>query len=318
MQSSDKQDILSYISDFYRTTDTNLKYIFRDITVLKNHITRLYVLRGDCKFPRAKGHLRLKQLGCLTLLKMVDTALRDAGIEYFLGYGTLLGAARDGEFIPWDDDIDICLMRDDFNRAVQILTEKFNYGEFSTKWGQSGDIFKVLFTNKICIDLFPWDTYHTRMTSHAQRDEFKEKYINAMRTARQLEADRQTLANNPDAIVQSTHENYCDIRDDIIMDGITPDYKNGDIFEGIDWQTYPERTAGFYHDKPFRHDWIFPIGKIEFCGVTFPAPNNVDAVLTTRFGDWHEYRPDFARHTSAPFEYEELELVKKFIDGEIK
>ncbi len=318
MQPSDTQEILSYISSFYRTTDLRLNQISYDMVLLKNHITRLYVLRGDCDFPRATGHLLLKQQAVFTLLKMVDQTLRNAGIEYFLGYGNLLGAARDGEFIPWDDDVDICLMRADFDRAVQILTQEFNHGEFFTKWGQSGGIFKVLFTNKICVDLFPWDTYHTRMTTHEQRDIFSEKYINAMNIARQWESDQMVLKSNPNAIVQSTHENYCEIRDDIIMNGQAPDYNNGDIFEGIDWQTYPERTARFFHHKPFRHEWIFPLGEIEFCGVKFPAPNNVDAVLTTRFGDWHEYRPDFARHTSAPFEYEELELVKKFIAGEIK
>ncbi|MCM1221559.1 MAG: LicD family protein, partial [Lachnospiraceae bacterium] len=310
MQPSDTQDIMSYISDFYRTTDIGLNQIGRDLMLLKNHITRLYVLRGDCDFPRATGHLRLKQLGALTLLKMVDSVLRNAGIKYFLSYGNLLGAARGGEFIPWDDDVDICLMRDDFNRAVTVLTEHFNHGEFYTKWGISGGIFKVLFTNKICIDLFPWDTYHTRLTTRTQRDEFTEKYIRAMNIARQLESDQQTLSQNPNAIVQSTHDDYCAIRDDIIMDGMAPDYTNGDIFEGIDWQTYPERTAHFYHHKPFRHEWIFPLGQIEFCGYKFPAPNNIDAVLTTRFGDWHEYRPDFARHSPVPFEYEELELVK--------
>ncbi len=318
MNPTDTQDIISYISDFYRTTDISMNQIRNDMILLKNHITRLYVLRGNCEFPRTTGHLRLKQLGGLTLLKMVDAVLRDACIEYFLGYGNLLGAARGGEFIPWDDDVDICLMRDHFNRAVEILSQKFNHGEFRTKWGISGGIFKVLFTNKICIDLFPWDTYHTRMTTHPQRDEFTEKYIRAMNIARQLESDQQTLSHNPNAIVQSIHNNYCDIRDDIIMDGTQPDYNNGDIFEGIDWQTYPERAAHFYHHKPFRHDWIFPLGKIEFCGHMFPAPANVDAVLTTRFGDWHEYRPDFARHSSAPFEYEELDMVKQFIAGEIK
>ncbi|MCM1295111.1 MAG: LicD family protein [Muribaculaceae bacterium] len=318
MQDITSSDLFDYVSEFYRTTDTKLNHLTGCVNMLKNHITRLYVLRGDCNFPRATGHLRLKQLGALTLLKMVDTVLRDAGIKYFLGYGNLLGAARTGEFIPWDDDVDICLMRDDFNRAVTVLTEKFNHGEFYTKWGISGGIFKVLFTNKICIDLFPWDYYYKRMTTRTMRDEFIDKYIRAMNTARQLESDQQLLTQNPNAIVQSTHDNYCDIRDDIIMDGNAPDYQTGDIFEGIDWQTYPERMAHFFHHKPFRYEWIFPLGQIEFCGHMFPAPNNIDAVLTTRFGDWHEYRPDFARHTSMPFEYEELELVKKFIAGEIK
>lgn len=312
------QDVLSALSSFRNMNVAHAEQMAFDILMLKTQITRLYMLRNDCNFPRARGHLLLKQKGVFTLLKMVDHVLRSAGIKYFLGYGNLLGAARDGKFIPWDDDVDICLMRADFDRAIPLLSQEFNHGEFFTTFGQSGGIFKVLFTNKICVDLFPWDTYHTRMTTHQERDDFLQKYVTAMNTARQLESDKAILASNPNAIVRSTHSNYCEIRDDIIMNGIAPDYENGDIFEGIDWQTFPERSARFFHHKPFRHEWIFPLGEIDFCGFKFPAPNNVDAVLTTRFGDWREIRPDFTRHTSRPFEYEELELVRRFIAGEIK
>ncbi len=311
-------NLFSYMSDFYRTTDTKLNYLSNAVNLLKNHITRLYCLRGEMQIPAATGHLQMKQRACLKLLRMIDRVLRANGIKYFLAYGTLLGAARDGRFIPWDDDIDVCLMRDDFNRAVTVLQEQFNHDDFHTTWGVSGGIFKVLFTNKICIDLFPWDTYHSRLSTPDEKDEFRQKYLAGMNTARQWEVDRRILSENPAAIVQTSYDNYCEIRDEFIMDGQTPDFDNGDIFEGIDWQTYPERMVHFFHDKPFRHEWIFPLGAIEFCGFKFPAPNNVDAVLTTRFGDWRQIRPDFARHTSMPFEYEELQLVQNFIAGDTK
>lgn len=317
MQTQNTPDLLSYISEFYRTTDTKLNHIIQSIETLKKHVTRLDALRTDISdIPPASGHLLLKQQGCLKLLSMIDRVLKDAGIEYFLGYGTLLGAARGGGFIPWDDDIDICLMRADFDRAVDVLTRHFNHDLFSTRWGLSGGIFKVLFTKKICVDLFPWDTYHTRMETEDQRTEFVNTYIHAMDTARQMEADQRMLAENPGAIVSSTHQNYCQIRDDIIMNDIAPDYEHGDIFEGIDWQTFPERIGRFFHANPFHHEWIFPLGQIEFCGHMFPAPNNVDAVLTTRFGDWGTLRPDFARHNGNPFSYQELESVRKFIGTE--
>lgn len=319
MEPKSPQDLMAYISDFYRTTDRKLNSMHYAINQLKKHITLLYALQNKITdIPPATGHLRLKQQACLKLLCMVDSVLRDAGIKYFLGYGTLLGAARSGEFIPWDDDVDICLMRDDFDRAVDVLTKHFNHDEFVTAWGKSGGIFKVLFTNKICVDLFPWDTYHSRIKTFDERTEFINKYINAMNTARQLESDKARLEINPNAIVQSIHNDYCEIRDDIIMENQSPDYENGDIFEGIDWQAYPEREIGFFHANPFHHEYVLPIGEIQFCGHTFMAPNNVDAVLTTRYGDWHTLRPDFSRHASAAFEYEDLELVRRFIVGEIK
>ncbi|MCM1295105.1 MAG: LicD family protein [Muribaculaceae bacterium] len=313
---------MKYISTFYQTVDAKLNYLTSSVSMLRNHMTRLYAMAIDCSaLPPATGHLKLKQDGCLQLLKQIDIVLRDAGIKYFLGYGNLLGAARTGGFIPWDDDADICLMRDDFDRAITILTEKFNHGAFRTTWGISGRIFKVIFGTHICVDLFPWDYYYKHMETTDEHRTFHDEYIAAMDAARTQESEiRASMPpeqkNDPNA--PRVYPNYNKIRDDMIMHGQAPDTDHGDIFEGIDWQTYPERIAHFYHSKPFRHEWIFPLGQIEFCGYMFPAPNNVDAVLNTRFGDWHEFKPDFARHSGRPFPYEELDIVKKFIAGEIK
>ncbi len=315
------EDLMKYISTFYQTVDTKLNYLTQSVSMLRNHMTRLYAMANDCSaLPPATGHLKLKQDGCLQLLKQIDVVLRDAGIEYFLGYGNLLGAARTGGFIPWDDDADICLMRPDFDRAVTVLTEHFNHGMFRTTWGISGRIFKVVFGSHICVDLFPWDYYYKHMETADELRTFHDDYMAAMDKARQQEADIRASMTEPPKPDDKARifPNYNQIRDDMIMHGQTPDIEHGDIFEGIDWQTYPERIARFYHNKPFKHEWIFPLTKINFCGYMFPAPNNVDAWLNTRFGDWHEFKPDFARHSSHPFPYDELDMVKQFIAGEIK
>lgn len=313
-----ESDLFQYISDFYQTVDTKLNLLSQAMVAMKNHITRLYALEHNAyDIPPATGHLKLKQDACLQLLRMVDKTLRDAGIQYFLGYGNLLGAARTGGFIAWDDDADICLMRDDFDRAVQVLTEKFNHGHFFTTWGASGGIFKVLMTNRICVDLFPWDYYFKPIDTDEDRAEFYTRYRTAMAAARPIEDDKHARETNPAAPKTAQYDNYVQIRDEIILRGEKQDTTHGAIFEGIDWQTFPERYANFYHDKPFRHEWIFPLGEIEFCGHKFMAPNNVDAWLTTRFGDWSEFRPDFTRHSNTAFSYEELEIVRDFIKMEL-
>ncbi len=52
----------------------------------------------------------------LSIVDKVDEFCRIAGIRYFLAYGTLIGAVRHQGFIPWDDDIDLWMLRGDYDR----------------------------------------------------------------------------------------------------------------------------------------------------------------------------------------------------------
>ena len=60
----------------------------------------------------------------LELLQELDRICRKHGITYFADYGTLLGAVRHGGFIPWDDDIDVVMLRPDYERFRQIAAEE--------------------------------------------------------------------------------------------------------------------------------------------------------------------------------------------------
>ena len=323
MQHNNIQQLFEYISGFYETVDKKLNFLHSYVHVLRDHMTQLYGLDCDVfKLAPASGHLRLKQMACLKLLRMIDRILKAENIQYFLSYGNLLGAYRTGDFIPWDDDVDICLMRDDFNRAISVLEQHFNHDEFETKFGISGRIFKVIFNKQICVDLFPWDYYHKRM-NRDETEDFLLKYDDAMNIARAMEADQQQIAERATTLIpepyipQTSYTTYEEIRDDIIMEHQSPDTEHGDIFEGIDWQTYPERIAKFYHHNPFRHEHLFPLGTVNFCGYDFPAPNNIDAFLTTRFGDWRAFKPDFARHNRSGFTWEDFQIISNWVNEEL-
>ena len=62
--------------------------------------------------------LEEKKILSLRILKYIDKCCRDNELKYSLGYGSLLGAIRHKGFIPWDDDIDIMMPRDDYNKFL--------------------------------------------------------------------------------------------------------------------------------------------------------------------------------------------------------
>lgn len=74
----------------------------------------------------SKMNLRKIQLN---ILKTIHSICEENNITYYICSGTLLGAVRHKGYIPWDDDIDIMLLRDDYEKLIKILKkqEKFRW-----------------------------------------------------------------------------------------------------------------------------------------------------------------------------------------------
>jgi len=72
----------------------------------------------------------------IKLLKTVTNELEKNNIEYYLDFGTLLGAVRDKGFIPWDHDLDISLLNEeDFKKIPKILKNiRLKYGYRPYMW----------------------------------------------------------------------------------------------------------------------------------------------------------------------------------------
>ncbi len=66
----------------------------------------------------------------LQLMKQIHQVCVKYDIKYYIIAGTLLGAVRHGGFIPWDDDIDIAMMREDFEKFKQISSIEFDESRY--------------------------------------------------------------------------------------------------------------------------------------------------------------------------------------------
>lgn len=70
----------------------------------------------------SQEELRALQLKVLELLVELDRVCKKYAIEYWIDAGTLLGARRHKGFIPWDDDIDVCMTRENYDKFVEMMT----------------------------------------------------------------------------------------------------------------------------------------------------------------------------------------------------
>ncbi len=125
-----------------------------------------------------KTLLRKVQLAQLEIAKEFKRICEENGIRYFLDGGTLLGAVRHKGFIPWDDDLDIGMLREDYEKFLEIAPKVMDkkyflqtpysdnyYGLFFSKIRKLGTSYieksseQSKAHNEIWIDIFPYDTY---------------------------------------------------------------------------------------------------------------------------------------------------------------
>ena len=140
----------------------------------------------DNQIEKKQYYLKKLHREILTIMDEIDRICKEYHLHYYLMCGSCLGAVRHKGFIPWDDDLDITMPRDDFNKFVSlvsgqsgkkhVLNERFYFRWITTEKDYSQDFAKVCIKGTvfkthngradenagiIYVDVFPLDSCET-------------------------------------------------------------------------------------------------------------------------------------------------------------
>ena len=217
----------------------------------------------DCSSmpPTADTDLRIMQKCDALQLAIFDKICKKYGIKYWLDYGTLLGAVRHKGFIPWDDDMDVAMLREDFDKIDEILRrelEKFNFS-ISCDASRIGLGYKHASTG-IWMDIFPVDEFYSSKTLAECTTDLRHKIDVCHKKSKNHIEDRKQC----EAIRKKYICNDHDAKYKILYHG--PEFK------------YNPHLVHSYDD-------IIPLSSIEFEDYTFYAPANPDNYLRNIYGN---------------------------------
>ncbi len=242
--------------------------------------------------------LRQAQLVMTRMFKIIDHICRTHQLRYWMCSGTLLGAVRHQGFIPWDDDLDICMIREDYNRFLQIAPHELPKDLFlQTRQTDPGydylalpckirDTKSLIISNGtehkkyqkgLFIDIFPADRYHLQPQLLKQEQKGK-TYFYLLCKGIDAELDKQhslakRIVSLSKPLLRYLAKRYL-LKAEKLAENNLNLGKDCLIGHGFDtpWRRY------------FLYDEIFPLREYTFEGHPFFGPNNADAYLTQLYG----------------------------------
>jgi len=260
------------------------------------------------KSAPARGNLLLYQQAGAKLLEIIDLLCKKYKLNYWLGSGNLLGFVRHNSGpIPWDDDMDIYMLRPDYEKAIVLFKKLFEgtgFVLFFTGW-----YFKFMkYKNTpIGFDIFPMDQYYENIESEHDLINLRRK-INKIKSFTRkdfIEASGYRVNNFHKEIwsgnINKNSNKILKMKsltktswDRIVMEGNDIAH-NGNILIGYERAKWP--TNQF----TWNYNWIYPLKRMNYLNVETNIPNNPDLYLYTQFGDYWTFPDNFIIHPHRRF-----------------
>ncbi len=226
------------------------------------------------------GVRRNMQVLCQELLDFVVQVCEKYSLDYWLDFGTLLGALRHENYIPFDDDMDISMTRKDYNRFLEIIGHEIEKNglddvltvkhDFFNKYSQITFIQISYSRNSrliAAIDIFPYDFIPEKSITEDKYSLEKRYFRNKIESG---ELERDYLEKN---FMRQLNLTY-DVEDHMIM--------------GVEC---PIRNLIYFETKE-----VFPLSEITFSKKQYNCPRYSDIHIKKIYGNWKVIPPEIHFH----------------------
>lgn len=261
--------------------------------------------------------LRQLQLVELEVLLAIDELCARYDIPYFLDSGSALGAMRHGGFIPWDDDVDIGMLREDYERFVAIASDELpgGYrlltpdvtGGYAPMWAKVMKEGTKFYTREtleagldqgVFVDVFPYDRLcgDDRGAQRQVADCLKWQRASYMYHAASVHVPHggplgwfERLACR----VAHSALRLC-TRQDALVAHFRSAISRGVAGDRVAVLSYPVE-GGFARAE------LLPARIVSFEGYELPVPRDAEGYLAKKYGeDWEQLPPEDQRRNHSP------------------
>lgn len=235
------------------------------------------IVRVDA-VPPATGNLELIQKASASILAKFATVANRNHVNWWLDAGTLLGQMRHNGFVPWDDDVDIVVPRDDYEKLPSLLDREYaTDGFFYTSAEHTRLYYKDLY---VWVDVFPMDIGYSEEIPEGEEYEQFVATLNEIKSHIEYDQAKRKRREPP---VPEECVAYCKEQRDLIL--VKKRDPKGFHFFGVETRVRNKRL--------YKYDWIYPLRPAKFLGIDVLIPNNADRYLRTTYGDWQAWPKNF-------------------------